>query len=191
MDRRQKKTRQAIFDALAELLMSKTYEKITIQDIIEKADVGRSTFYAHFETKDELLHSICSELLSHIVHAAHDGSHTHGLKECDEKPLSVFCHSLKHLQENDHNIMRLLACESNKIFIGYFSRLVEEVVRTQLPLKESAARLGVPEEFLLQHITQSYISMVEWWLKSNPELTPQELEILSESKAWIDVCKIP
>ena len=176
MDRRQKKTRQAIFDALAELLMSKTYEKITIQDIIEKADVGRSTFYAHFETKDELLHSICSELLSHIVHAAHDGSHTHGLKECDEKPLSVFCHRLKHLQENDHNIMRLLACESNKIFIGYFSRLVEEVVRTQLPLKESAARLGVPEEFLLQHITQSYISMVEWWLKSNPELTPQELD---------------
>ena len=53
---------------------------------------------------------------------------------------------------------------------------MEEVVRTQLPLKESAARLGVPEEFLLQHITQSYISMVEWWLKSHPELTPQELD---------------
>lgn len=175
MDRRQKKTRQAIFNALEELLQVKAYDRITIQDIIQRADVGRSTFYSHFETKDELLHAICSELLSHVVHAAHDCSHTHGLPSGQERPLSVFCHSLKHLQENDHNILRLLACESNAIFLGYFSRMVEAIVRSQLPLEKLAARRGVPEEFLLQYIASSYISMVKWWLKNCPELPPQEL----------------
>ncbi|MBQ5801490.1 MAG: TetR/AcrR family transcriptional regulator, partial [Clostridia bacterium] len=52
MDRRQRKTRDAIFKAFIQLLSQKNCNDITVGEIIDLADVGRATFYAHFETKD-------------------------------------------------------------------------------------------------------------------------------------------
>ena len=66
MDRRQRKTRAAIFSAFTTLLEKKNYSSLTIQDIIDEADIGRTTFYAHFETKDELLKAICTDIFSHV-----------------------------------------------------------------------------------------------------------------------------
>ena len=54
-DRRVRKTKQRLQEALNELILEKGYDRITVQDLIDRADVGRSTFYAHYETKDDLL----------------------------------------------------------------------------------------------------------------------------------------
>ena len=59
MDRRQRKTREAIFAAFIALLSKKDFSQITVGEIIDKADVGRATFYSHFETKDFLLVKSC------------------------------------------------------------------------------------------------------------------------------------
>jgi len=61
-DRRVQKTRKLLQDALIELVAEKGYETITIQELLERANVGRSTFYAHFQDKDQLLYSILDRL---------------------------------------------------------------------------------------------------------------------------------
>src|SRR5262245_61151079 len=61
-DRRVQKTRKLLQDALIELVAEKGYESVSIREILDRANVGRSTFYAHFQDKDQLLHSILDRL---------------------------------------------------------------------------------------------------------------------------------
>ncbi len=149
MDRRQIKTRQAIFSAFVKLLETRRYEKITVQEILDEANIGRSTFYAHFETKDELLKAICKELFGHIIDSAMDKTHTHGLYSNAEAPQSVFCHLLQHLQENDNNILVHHRRRENQ---------------------------DLPQDFLVNHISGSFVEMVLWWLKDRERHTPEELD---------------
>lgn len=177
MDRRQKKTRAAIFDAFTILLSRKQYHKITIQEIIDEANVGRSTFYAHFETKEELVRAFCEELFDHIIESAADQSHSHGRYSDDAAPSSVFCHILQHLQKNDRNILNLFACESNELFLRYFKNSLNALIREQILWSIEIEPLGIPQDFLVNHISGSFVEMVQWWSKNGRTETPEQLDI--------------
>lgn len=176
MDRRQKKTRAAIFKAFSALLSEKSYGRITVQEIIDEADVGRTTFYAHFETKDELLKALCEELFGHIIDSALDCTHTHGLYLNGNVPESVFCHLLQHLQENDNNILGLLSCESSEIFLRYFKDSLNELIRMQFVNQNRKKNTSIPQDFLINHISGSFVEMVLWWIKGHMKQKPEELD---------------
>ena len=178
MDRRQHKTRAAIFSAFTELVGEKHYGKITVQDIIDKANVGRTTFYAHFETKDFLLKELCEELFGHIVNTAMDRAHSHGLMNinCDEQK-SVFCHLMHHLQENDRNILGLLSCESSDIFLRYFKDSLSDMITEQFLKRGRTVNSNLPQDFLVNHISGSFVEMVLWWIKGGMKQTPEELDV--------------
>lgn len=176
MDRRQQKTRAAIFHAFTSLLEEKNYHNITVQNISDTANVGRTTFYAHFETKDDLLKSLCEELFGHIISSAMDCTNTHGLYSDTTAPKSVFCHLLQHLQKNDNHILGLLSCESSEIFLRYFRDSLNELVQNQLLDQKYELHPDIPQDFLVNHITGSFVEMVLWWLKGQMLQTPEELD---------------
>ena len=176
MDRRQQKTRTAIFSAFTSLLAEKSYSKITVQETIDAANVGRTTFYAHFETKDDLLKELCEELFGHIIGIAMDCTHTHGLYSDGSAPESVFCHLLQHLQENDKNIIALLSCESSEMFLRFFKDSLNELVRSQFINQNRKANTDIPEDFLINHISGSFVEMVLWWIKGHRKQTPEDLD---------------
>lgn len=175
MDRRQKKTREAIFSAFTELLSKKHYNKITVGEIIESADVGRATFYAHFETKDFLLKELCEELFCHIFDATRaDGQkHTH-IFECDAKG-SVFPHLIQHLEKNDHNILSLLVCENNELFLKFFKQNLRELIKAELHTLEKRKPTALPDSYFINHISATFVESIRWWIENGMKETPEEL----------------
>ena len=176
MDRRQQKTRTAIFTAFSTLLAEKSYSKITVQDIIDTANVGRTTFYAHFETKDDLLKALCEELFGHIISSALDCTHTHGLYSDGNAPESIFCHLLHHFKENGNNILELLSCESSELFLRYFKDSLNELIQNQFVNQNRKNNHDIPQDFLVNHISGSFVEMVLWWIKGRMKQPPEDLD---------------
>ena len=164
MDRRQKKTREAIFSAFTTLLSEKDLTQITVGDIIDRADVGRATFYAHFETKDFLLKQLCEELFCHIFDAGKEEvcNHRH-IFHCDA-PDSVFLHLFQHLSKNDNGILQLLSGQNDHLFFRYFQEGLRKIVVSQLSLFATRKDPRVPDSFWIDHICAVFVQTLRWWL---------------------------
>ena len=175
MDRRQRKTREAIFRAFINLLGKKEFSQITVGEIIDRADVGRATFYAHFETKDFLLKELCGELFCHIFDAMEGGESEHRHIFSCEAPESVFLHLLRHLQQNDNRILELLSGQNDELFLQYFKHNLRELVSSQLSLFARRDNGILPEDFWIDHITVTFVETVRWWVNHGMKESPEQI----------------
>lgn len=175
MDRRQRKTKDAIFKALINLLSKKSFSSVTVGEIIQQADVGRATFYAHFETKDFLLKELCVELFEHVFNAnKRENGNNLNIFKCEEKD-GVFLHLFKHIKKNDNNIGKLLSSKNNDLFLEYFKNGVREMVKKNINEFKDKKPSMVPNEFWVNHITCTYIETLRWWLNNKMKQTPEEI----------------
>lgn len=168
MDRRQKKTREAIFRAFTVLLSKRNYHQITVQDILDVADVGRTTFYAHFETKEYLLRDLCADLFGHIIDTALGQASC----VCGDTEDSVFLHLVRHLQQNDRGVLSLLSSENDGLFLDYFRGEVCRLVELTYGSRLTA---DLPRDFLVRHIAATFVQTVQWWLSGDCTRTPEEV----------------
>ena len=175
MDRRQRKTREAIFNAFILLLSKKNFNSVTVGEIIDLADVGRATFYAHFETKDFLLRQLCVELFDHVFHPEYDEQEEkRNIFHCDAHD-SVFLHLFKHIKKNDNNIGKLLSSKSNDLFLEYFKNGVKGLVEKNYSDFESNKPQIVPKDFWVNHVTSTFIETLRWWLENDMRQTPETI----------------
>lgn len=175
MDRRQRKTREAIFTALITLLSKKEFGQITVGEIIAQADIGRATFYSHFETKDFLLKELCEELFCHIFDSINNrpSEHRH-IFDCDA-PNSAFLHLFQHLQKNDNQILELLSSQNNELFLRYFKTNLQRLVISQLRLFESRKSKELPDSFWVNHIASTFVETVRWWIENGMKESPETI----------------
>ncbi len=171
MDRRQRKTREAIFKAFIFLLSKKNFNAITVGEIIKIADVGRATFYAHFETKDFLLKDLCAELFDHIFCAENESEHLN-IFHCDACD-SAFLHLFNHIKKNDNNIGKLLSSKNNELFLEYFKNGVKGLVINRISDFKNKKPQIIPEDFWINHITATFIETLRWWIDNKMQQPPE------------------
>ena len=169
MDRRQRKTREAIFSAFVDLLAKKSFDGITISEIIEQADIGRATFYAHFETKDFLLRELCAELFDHVLDSV-----SGGIFECEGSP-SVFLHLFEHFKRNDNGILKLISGGSGEIFLRYFRADLKKLVLANISLFEGKISKEIPTDFAVNHIASTFLETLRYWTETGMKQTPNEI----------------
>lgn len=175
MDRRQRKTRNAIFNAFILLLSKKNYNNITVGEIIEIADVGRATFYSHFETKDFLLKDLCMELFDHVFNSEeHTDSDSKNIFSCDSHD-SVFLHLFKHIKKNDNNIYKLLSCKNNELFLEYFRNGVKNLVTKKSAEFSHKQPDVIPQDFWINHITSTFIETLRFWIENKMKQSPETI----------------
>ena len=169
MDRRQQKTRSAIYEAFLELLEEKSYAKITVQEIIDRANVGRSTFYAHFETKDSLLDDLCSGICRHVFSDRLHTEKTHDFTDREYDFAGQVTHILYHLQDHRTEIRRLLSGESGELFLNSLKACLPALF---VPLIRTAGS-DIPESYLQNFLTGSFADTVKWWADRGMEDSPE------------------
>lgn len=164
MDRRIKKSRAAIYQAFIHLLNQQNYDTITVQDIIDLADVGRSTFYAHFESKEILLEEVCEDLFAHSFAKPHAQSDIHG----------TLAHIFYHFKNNQDKVTTLLL--SNNLY--FTKRLKSELRHYVFPLVRTSLieeKPHLPESFLEHFIAMTFIETINWWLQQRKPIDEQTI----------------
>lgn len=168
-DRRTLRTRRAVFSALEELLSDRDYDKITVRDIIEKADIGRSTFYGHFETKDMLFDAFCQNICKHAFEPEHST-----IRDARPMPSGNFrnrlIHVLMHLSDPALGIAHILRSGGRDAFRKYLSKSLAPVFEETLP-----KRGNVPESYTLAIALAAFVTTLDWWLIDHPNLPAENV----------------
>jgi AcrR family transcriptional regulator len=161
-DRRVLRTRQLLRESLIALILEKGYDAVTIQDITDRANLGRATFYLHYKDKDELLLSMMEEIQQQVIERTAPLSAGSFLAE--GKPPSLL--AFQHAEENA-DFYRAMLGESG--LAGVMSRYRQSGaarVEAQIePLLGDAS--PVPVEILSNYIMGALNAMLMWWLEND------------------------
>jgi len=162
IDRRIQRTRQLLQDALVGLILEKGYEGVTVQDIIDRANVGRSTFYAHFQDKEDLFlsgfESLRSQFEQHLLGGGNEVQNPWALS------LIIF----EHVQANQRVFKAVVGKQGGGVMAQHFNKylvmLIRSHMKAQMPAK---AREQVPPDILSQVIVSTLMALLTWWLDND------------------------
>lgn len=177
-DLRVRRTRDALGSALIALIQEKPVNDITVQDVLDRAGVGRSTFYLHFRDKDDLLISQLETFLEFM-------STFLSVREEKSNRVAPVEEMFAHIG-NQNKLYRVLSDSGHlKNFFdlaeGYFARGIEQRLNESgrikyLPPRELAARAAA--------LSGSLLSLLRWWLDRGEKEAPKEMDSLFHQMVW-------
>ena len=175
-DPRAKRTRDTLGDALVELMQEMTFDDITVQDVLDRAGVGRTTFYTHYRDKQDLFLSDLEDFLEGM-------STLLNRRRASPRRIAPVEELFGHLADVRDFHQALVA--SGKIVdvrdlgVGYFARSIEQ--------RLGAAGVTLPQQELraTSHaLAGALFSMLDWWIAHGQTSSPAEMDTLFHGLVW-------
>jgi len=172
MDRRAARTRRALHEALMALILRKGYEAVSVQDVVDEADVGRSTFYAHYSGKEQLLRGGFERLRALLTEAQREAA----AKSDGGAPLGFSLAMFEHAAEYRDIYLALVGGRGGVVALNEIRRVLSEVVRREL--SGIPGDDAVPRDLRVQFIVATFLAVLTWWLERKPELGPAKVDAM-------------
>ena len=177
-DARVRRTRDALGDALVALMQQKPFETITVQDVLDRAQISRSTFYSHYSDKDDLLMSDAEEFFEAISTALSE----HGDKSERVFPVTEFFTHLSDVQPFFKALVKSGKFQENmELARGHFARGIERRL-SELPRSKSIPPHQLPA-IAFTH-AGALLSLLTWWLDRGMRESPAEMDELFHHMVW-------
>ncbi len=171
-DRRVRRTREVLQKALFDLIHERGYDAITVQDIADRANVGRTTFYLHYSSKDDLFMS-CHEA---IVSEFHLGPH-YALSRDEllspQAPTSM-ASAYRHLADVRSVLHPIFQGKDSELILRRMRQWSAQEIEASLRAAFGEARSTIPLDVLANYLAGARIALMQWWLKQRQSHTPED-----------------
>jgi AcrR family transcriptional regulator len=166
-DRRVRRTRRALQDALIQLIHQHGYEKVTVQQILDRADVGRSTFYAHYRDKDALFASCFDDLRADLDREL--GAMAPGVAPSDPvQPVGVI---FEHAHRNQLVYRAVCGGTGDSVGRRHLHRLIYDALRAHL----GAVGTRLPADVVAEYHAGAFTGVLAWWVRQGFPYGPAEM----------------
>jgi AcrR family transcriptional regulator len=177
-DRQSQRTRQVIGDAFLELMMEKGYRTVSIKDIIQRANVGRSTFYVHYADKDELFESQLNRMVEMLIENTPEDV-------MERNPFFPSLGLFQHVQQQ-WKLYKLLSWETgNSLHIHHLQKFISERIEKRLVAGEQTYEIPLP--VIANFLAGSLLSLLKWWLDSKMIYSPEQMDAMYRKLALSEI----
>jgi AcrR family transcriptional regulator len=170
-DRRIRRTRASLREALAALIREKSYDDIVVKEILARANVSRSTFYTHFRDKDALLLSGIHHLLRS---APRDGPRTRG--ESRERLLWFSLPIFEHIERHRQAGTATMGSGGRRALHAHLERAIPPLIEHEVGTVRRGASDHPPRALLVSWIAATFVLVLNWWVESDPPLPARDAD---------------
>ena len=175
-DRRVVRTRKALLDALHSLIVERDYDSIVVNEILDRADVGRSAFYTHFIDKDDLLAHGIYEIVGALParHPEADDGRNAG-------PLWFSQTIFEHVDRQRRTTMHKLGHRGAAILHQRLNQVLVKLIAEQLRTgerKQHNRGYRIPSDLLAQYLAGTFVLVLNWWIESKSQIPPNAVNDL-------------
>ena len=176
-DRRSQRTHRLVSSAFSELLIEKSYDEILVQDILDRAGIGRTTFYAHYFDKEDVLDSMTEQQLEIFMEQiAHSTARQRVVPS-----LELFEHIYQSPNQHFRALMRGRAGEPLwEAFQTALCRAIEPALCTLYAERRSPS---IPLPVVSQYLAGTFLTLLKWWVAADMPYSPEQMENIFQQLA--------